>query len=215
MNSQRLICFVLMTLTSVVVCAVQQDSGEVVLPEATIEKLFKKASIAPAPDPDSTLTIGRESSEDETLRQVLGEDIGERGEDDDLRMVSQQIQYHLQLLQHHASGKLSEGIEPLQFDILRRLDSLIEGKQGSVASAVVTTPTEGLAGQEAGVGTIGETAENEVTAGVASEGADLLESNWNQLPPVVQIPLRESVSQPFLPGYEHLLQQFYNNLKKN
>ena len=80
MNSQRLICFVLMTLTSVVVCAVQQDSGEVVLPEATIEKLFKKASTATAPDPDSTLTIGRESSEDETLRQVLGEDIGERGE---------------------------------------------------------------------------------------------------------------------------------------
>ena len=119
MNSQRLICFVLMTLTSVVVCAVQQDSGEVVLPEATIEKLFKKASIAPAPDPDSTLTMGRESSGNETPRQVLGEVIGERGEDNELRMVSQQIQYHLQLLQHHASGKFSEGIEPLQFDILQ------------------------------------------------------------------------------------------------
>ncbi len=215
MNSRRLIWFVMMTLTSVVAYAVQQDSGGKVLPEATIEKLLGKASAVPVPDRDITPAPRRESSKNETLRHVVGEDIGQQGEDNELLMVGQQIQHHLQLLQNHASGELSETIEPLQFDILRRLDSLIAGKQDSVVSAVVTAPTEGQAGQEAGIGTVGETAGNQVPAMIAGQGEDFLENGWNQLPPMVRIPLRESASQPFLPGYERLLQQFYSTLKKN
>ena len=46
MNSRRLIWFVMMTLTSVVAYAVQQDSGGKVLPEATIEKLLGHCSTA-------------------------------------------------------------------------------------------------------------------------------------------------------------------------
>ena len=186
------------------------ESGNSMLPAPTFEKLFGT--------PGKIKTSGnqpvRPKREIENTQAIDGEDVGAQGEDTELLVIRQQMQYHLQLMRQHFNGEVTEDMAPLQVEILQRLDSLTERDQQSIVSTVVTLPGEGQAGQEAGVGTAGEKLDSGVAVPAAEEG-NPLEQNWNQLPPTVQIPLRESSAKPFPPGYERLLQQFYKNLKRN
>ena len=186
------------------------ESGNSMLPAPTVEKLFGT--------PGKINTSGnqpvRPKREIKNTQSIDGEDVGVQGEDTELLVIRQQMQYHLQLMRQHSNGESTEDLAPLQFEILQRLDSLTQRDQQAVVSTVVALPSEGQAGQEAGVGRAGEKLDSGASDPAAREGTPI-EQNWNQLPPTVQIPLRESSAKPFLPGYEQLLQQFYKNLKRN
>ena len=194
--------------------AMSTEGSPVLLPEVTVKKLFKVTDRYPESDSSNSIDEREDELADGNTQFRLGEDVGEQGEDSELLTVRQQLQHHLELLRKRSSGEMANGIEPLQFDILRRLDSLIDQDDLANAKGVVAMPSEGLAGQQAGVGSTGENTVTENPTIVTPTG-DLLESTWNQLPPSVQIPLRASSAQPFLPGYEQLLQQFYWKLNKN
>lgn len=183
------------------------QSADFKLPKATIEKLFGVSGDFKASD-NKTIVPERETG---IAQQVVGEDVGEQSENAELLMIRQQMQHHLELIQEHSNGDEVKSFEPLQFEILQRLDSLIQSERQRIVSTVVAMPGKGQAGQQAGVGTVGETSEDASAPIVVPESGPL-ESNWNQLPPTVQIPLRESSANPFLPGYENLLQQFYKSL---
>ena len=214
MNSRLLIWSFFIAMVAVVPSAMSEDAPPISLPAVTVEKLFSKTDkLTEASSPNSA-NESQGSSAGSSAQITPGEDIGEQGENRELLIVRQQIQHHLELMRKRSNGEVANGVEPLQFDILRRLDSLIEKDDSPNAKGIVAMPSEGLAGQQAGVGSAGESTGTDTPAIVTPAG-DPLESTWNQLPPAVQIPLRESSAKPFLPGYEHLLQQFYLKLKKS
>ena len=41
-----------------------------------------------------------------------------------------------------------------------------------------------------------------------------IEDQWNRLPRSIKTPLRQASANPFLPGYENLLEQFYLKLNR-
>lgn len=214
MNSRLMICLLFIAVVAIAPSAMSDDASPILLPAVTVEKLFSKTDrFTEASSPNS----GNESegsSAGGSAQIIPGEDIGEQGENSELLIVRQQIQHHLELMRKRSNGEVVDEVEPLQFDILRRLDSLIEKDDSPNAKGIIAMPSEGLAGQQAGVGSAGEST-GTATPAIVTPAGDPLESTWNQLPPAVQIPLRESSAKPFLPGYEHLLQQFYLKLKKN
>ena len=188
--------------------AVERTSIE--LPAATVEKLFHKGQSITKDQSFSE----QSASENTGGSQVVGEDIGQEGEDNQLLVVKQQMEHHLALMKTRSTGVNVEGVAPLQFDILQRLGDILARQQKTLASQTVVSPANGQAGQEAGVGTTGDTGTGNASTNQLPPEGDPLEAAWNQLPPSVQIPLRESSAKPFLPGYEQLLQNFYQNLKR-
>jgi len=214
MNSRLLICLLFIAVFAVAPPAMSDDASPISLPAVTVEKLFSKTDrFTEASSPNS----GNESegsSAGGSVQITPGEDIGEHGENSELLIVREQIQNHLELMRKRLNGEAADGVEPLQFAILRRLDSLIEKDESRNSKGIIAMPSEGLAGQQAGVGSAGESTGTDTPAIITPAG-DPLESTWNQLPPAVQIPLRESSAKPFIPGYEYLLQQFYLKLKKD
>jgi len=214
MISRFTVCMLFIAGVPVVPQAMSDETSPVLLPAVTVEKLFAKTDRFPESGSPSSMDEREDMPADGGAQVSPGEDVGEQEEDSELLIVRQQVQHHLELLRKRSGGEIADGIEPLQFDILRRLDSLIEQDRSPNAKGIIAMPGEGLAGQQAGVGSTGENTGTETPAIVTPAG-DPLESTWNQLPPSVQIPLRASSAKPFLPGYEHLLQQFYLKLKKN
>ncbi len=188
-----------------------EERSSIELPAATVEKLFHKGQSITKDQSFSE----QSASENTGASQVVGEDIGQQGEDDQLLVVKQQMEHHLALMKERATGATVEGVTPLQFDILQRLGDILARQQKTLDSQTVVSPAHGQAGQEAGVGMTGDTVTSDASGNELPAEGDPLEAAWNQLPPSVQIPLRESAAKPFLPGYEQLLHKFYQNLKRN
>ena len=106
--------------------AMSTEGSPVLLPEVTVKKLFKVTDRYPESDSSNSIDEREDELADGNTQFRLGEDVGEQGEDSELLTVRQQLQHHLELLRKRSGGEMANGIEPLQFDILRRLDSLID-----------------------------------------------------------------------------------------
>ncbi len=187
----------------------RSDETIVGLPSVTIEKLFNKQEQVPAnPEAIATPQLVQQNPP-----EVVGEDIGQAGEDSQLLTIKLQMARHLELMEHRLNGESVDSLEPLQFDIMQRMKSLMKQTTTNQISLVGATPSEGLAGQQAGVGTSGESTNPETEPRIEPTG-DPIEDQWNRLPGSIKTPLREASANPFLPGYENLLEQFYLKLNR-
>ncbi len=189
--------------------AQKQQSPSVELPVETVNKLFQNQSVKPVPKAAPPTEEATETVTD----ALVGEDIGTKGEDSDLLIVQLQMQQHLKLMQQYAQGQTIDGIGQLQFDMIQRMRDMVNQLQPAQAPIVSSVPTQGQAGQQAGIGSVGDSQSQESQTDNPPQG-DPVEDRWNRLPPEIRIPLRESAAQPFLPGYEDLLKQFYLKLNR-
>ncbi|MAQ89154.1 MAG: hypothetical protein CMM03_04805 [Rhodopirellula sp.] len=209
MNKMRQSIFLGTLLIGGMLSVSRSEEMVVGLPSMTIEKLFnKQEQVLANPEAIATPQVVQQIQS-----ELAGEDIGQAGEDSQLLTIKLQMARHLELMEHRLSGETVDSLEPLQFDIMQRMKSLMKQTPTNQISLVGATPSEGLAGQQAGIGTSGESTDPETEPLIEPTG-DPIEDQWNRLPRSIKTPLRQASANPFLPGYENLLEQFYLKLNR-